>query len=107
MMLCVRQRRSQPETDVCKGDDDFDVDRPVEKPRRGGRKSGPKAFINRSPIAGILDELSDDLLLMAFALLDPPDLLAVARARCVCVDRVWAYATTSCAIPLPSPRTRP
>ena len=50
------------------------------KKARRGRKSGPKAPVIRSPIAGILDELSDDLLSQVYGWLGPPDLLAVARA---------------------------
>ena len=53
------------------------------KKARRGRKSAPKS-VYRSPIAGILDELSDDLLERVYGFCDPADLLAVARASKRC-----------------------
>ena len=54
------------------------------KKRRGGRKSAPKPPVYRSPIAGILDELGDDLLERILGQCEPCDLLAVARASKRC-----------------------
>ena len=58
------------------------------KKARRGRKSAPKS-VYRSPIAGLLDELSDDLLERIYAFCEPGDLLAVARARCVAMPRLF------------------
>ena len=67
---------------LAQADEDFDVGRPAKKPR-GGRKSAPKS-VYRSPIAGILDALDDELLERCLGLCDPRDLLAVARASKRC-----------------------
>ena len=60
-------------------EDAFDVKQRVKKPRRRHR---PPVFV--SPFADILDKLGDaELLHRTLSLLDPRDLLALARTRCV------------------------
>ena len=69
-------------------DDGSHADAHSTRQRGRARDSAREPVLYASPIAGILNALSEEIVLRVFELLDPPDLLSVARARCVWLPRL-------------------